>query len=113
MQGDISMLAGFFEGPLFHFDEDGDWMNHSPTQAGEDLRLSTELVADLAAWDDEYQATYDDDYPPDSRFPSPEARAAWVERGKELAARIKQESPFVTSVDYQANGSYKNGECVI
>ncbi|APU13378.1 hypothetical protein UA74_06525 [Actinoalloteichus fjordicus] len=107
------MLAGFFEGPLFYLDGDGDWMNHSPKQAGKDLRLSAELISDITTWDDEYQAIYDDNYPPDSRFPTPATKAAWIEKGRQLAVRIKQESPLVTSVDYQANGSIKNGECMI
>ncbi|MBB5909931.1 hypothetical protein [Actinoalloteichus hymeniacidonis] len=88
-------------------------MHHWPDEAGQDLGLSSGLVAELNAWDDEYQAIYDDNYPPDSRFPTPEAEQAWVEKGKELAIRIKQESPLLTSIDYQADGQILNGECMI
>ncbi|APU13557.1 hypothetical protein [Actinoalloteichus fjordicus] len=109
---EIVMLAGFFEGLFFYVDPDGDWINHPVEVAGEDLALSAELVTALRAWDDEFQAIYDDSYPPDSKFPTPEAERAWIERGKELAARIKRESPLVASVDYQADGTFEDGTCV-
>ncbi|AOS62048.1 hypothetical protein [Actinoalloteichus hymeniacidonis] len=114
MKLEMVLLAGFFQGPLFYDDPmDGLWTSHTADEAGEDLGLSSALVADLTAWDDEFQAIYDGNYPPDSHFPSLEAEQAWVERGKELAARIKQESDLVTSVDYQADGQINDGECVI
>ncbi|APU13556.1 hypothetical protein [Actinoalloteichus fjordicus] len=109
----VSLLAGFFQGPLFYHDPEEDrWASHDVELAGEDLSLSPQLVADLTAWDEEYQAIYDDNYPPDSKFSTPEAEWAWIERGKVLAARIKQESPLVASVDYQAHGHYERGTCV-
>ncbi|APU16576.1 hypothetical protein [Actinoalloteichus fjordicus] len=108
----VLLLAGFVQGPFFYHDQDGDWMNHLVDEAGEDLGLSAELVADLTRWDEEYQDIYDSGHPPDSAFPTAEAKLAWTERGRALAARIKQESSIAVEVDYQANGSIPEGTCV-
>ncbi|APU16529.1 MULTISPECIES: hypothetical protein [Actinoalloteichus] len=108
----VSMLAGYGEGPLFFDMDDTMRCNHTVAEAASYLGLSKATATDLEDWDQEYQRTLDHTYPPDSRFPSPEAKRAWIERGKELAARIKQDSSIVASVDYQANGCYENGTCV-
>ncbi|APU13558.1 hypothetical protein [Actinoalloteichus fjordicus] len=109
---EVALLAGFYEGPFYYHVRKGAGTNWSVEEAAEHLRLGPDLVADLIAWDNEYQAILDRSYPPDSKFPTPEAQRAWIERGKELAARIKRESPLVASVDYQADGCYKDGTCV-
>ncbi|AOS61036.1 hypothetical protein [Actinoalloteichus hymeniacidonis] len=108
----VALHAGFQEGPFFYVAKKGERTNHWIDEAAIDLQLSAELVVALTAWDDEYQSIYDRGYPPDSRFPTPEAERAWIEKGKELAARVKTESPVVSSVDYQANGFYDKGTCV-
>ncbi|APU13379.1 hypothetical protein [Actinoalloteichus fjordicus] len=112
MTVDVALLAGYDEGPFYYFSGKGRRSNHSIEEAAAELSLGIDIVADLTAWNDEYQDTLDQDYPPDSKFPTPEAEQAWREKGKELAVRIKQESPVVASVDYQANGFYKDGTCV-
>ncbi|AOS61346.1 hypothetical protein TL08_02540 [Actinoalloteichus hymeniacidonis] len=111
----VYLLAGWREDPFFYYPEQGErWYNHSIEEAGEDLQLPAGLVADLTAWDDEYQATYDPsgNRGLESGFSSPEVEEAWRERGKVLAARIKAESTVVASVDYQANGVIEEGSCV-
>ncbi|WP_157434290.1 MULTISPECIES: hypothetical protein [Actinoalloteichus] len=66
----------------------------------------------MKKWDAEYQATYNPNCFHSSGFSSPETEEEWRERGKMLAARIKQESPIVTSVNYQANGAIPWGTCM-
>ena len=55
-----------------------------------DWPLPPDLAARLRAWDDAFQSTFDSAYPPDSRFPSLEAEAAWTAEGEALAAAIEQ-----------------------
>ncbi|APU15726.1 MULTISPECIES: hypothetical protein [Actinoalloteichus] len=110
----ISLLVGWQEDPFYYDWYDPEQYSHSIEEAAEELQLSADLVADITAWDDEYQATYD---PTGSRglesgFASPEAEEEWRERGKILAARIKQESPVVASVSYRANGIIPPGTCM-
>ncbi|AOS62046.1 hypothetical protein [Actinoalloteichus hymeniacidonis] len=63
-------------------------------------------------WDEEFQATYNADVPQGSNFSSPEQEGAWLERGRRLAARIHQESPVVTSVEYRGYGATPSGAVV-
>ncbi|MBB5921175.1 hypothetical protein FHR81_002213 [Actinoalloteichus hoggarensis] len=51
-------------------------------------------------------------YSRDSGFLSPEEERVWADKGRVLAARVKQESPVVASVHYRANGSVPRGTCV-
>lgn len=50
--------------------------------------LPPDLAARLRAWDDAFQATLDSAYPPDSRFASAEAEAAWTAEGAALKAAL-------------------------
>ncbi|ASO19542.1 hypothetical protein FHR81_000780 [Actinoalloteichus hoggarensis] len=108
----VILLAGFNEPPFYYYVEEGRRLNWSTEEAAEYLGLSAQLVSALDAWDDEYQDTLDREYPPDSAFPTPEAYRHWIESGKALAARVKNESSTVSSVDYQADGSIASGTCV-
>ncbi|APU17924.1 hypothetical protein [Actinoalloteichus fjordicus] len=110
----ISMLAGFTQGPFYYDAGDAHtWgTNHVIEDAGEFLGPSMSLINDLTDWDNEFQSIYNSDDPRESNFPSAEAEVNWIEKGKELAVRIKRESPVVTSVDYQADGSIPKGTCI-
>lgn len=57
------------------------------------LGLSAPLCAALEVWADEHEATLNQDYPPDSDFPSPEARESFFARGRELFAQLQAELP--------------------
>ncbi|MDQ3405653.1 MAG: hypothetical protein M3548_20050 [Actinomycetota bacterium] len=57
------------------------------------LDLSDELCEAIAAWDDRFQATFNDEYPPDSAFPTPDEEASWLTEGKQLAVRLRREIP--------------------
>ncbi|AOS61224.1 hypothetical protein [Actinoalloteichus hymeniacidonis] len=108
----VSLLTGWQEDPFYYDFDDPEEYNHSIEEAGEQLQLPADLISDIRAWDAEYQATYNPDEFHKSGFSSPEIAAAWRERGKELAARIKRESPVTASVDYQANGLIPKGSCM-
>jgi hypothetical protein len=68
----------------------------------EELPISSDLKSAIKVWDDEYQATFDSDYPPDSSFPTPEAKKAHVERGATLAKRLQEELGPTYRVEYKA-----------
>lgn len=70
--------------------EDFDYNINPPT-----LGLSAELCAGLEAWAIEFDATLNQDYPPHSAFPSPEARSAFLARGQDLFAHLQRELPDV------------------
>ncbi|AOS62045.1 hypothetical protein [Actinoalloteichus hymeniacidonis] len=111
---DVALLVGWQEDPFYYYADDPEEYGHSIDEAQEDLQLPAALVADIKTWDAQYQATYDPDgyVWSKSGFASPEIEAAWRERGKELAARLKQESPVVASVNYRANGVIPDKTCM-
>ncbi|WP_155836871.1 hypothetical protein [Paraburkholderia mimosarum] len=56
-----------------------------------DLHVSPHLLAQLDEWNDEFQQTFSDDYPPDSGFNSEDDRKRHNTRGAELATLLQQE----------------------
>lgn len=66
----------------------------------EDLPLSLELQAEITAWDSEYQATFNSDYPPDSGFGSPEGELRHISEGQQLAEKMRRELGGGYEVDY-------------
>lgn len=67
-----------------------------------DLGLSADLSDALVAWADEYDAIFDEDYPPNTAFPSEEDERAWQARGRELAERVARELGADTEVRYRS-----------
>ncbi|APU17141.1 MULTISPECIES: hypothetical protein [Actinoalloteichus] len=112
MTVDVAILAGWQEDPFYYDAGEGEDYNHSIEEAADFLGLGWELTRDIAAWDEEFQAIYQ---PADTRasvFPTPESENAWLERGRELARRIKQESTVVARVNYRADGTIPDWTCV-
>lgn len=66
----------------------------------DELPLSQELKAEIAAWDSEYQATFNGEYPPDSGFSSPEVELQHMAVGQQLAKRLQQELGEGYAVEY-------------
>lgn len=64
------------------------------------LPISAEVADALHQWAEEYDATLNQDYPPDSSFPTPEAEAQWVEQGRVLAQRLAKELGGSARVTY-------------
>ena len=79
----------FFPGP--------DRMGHVDI---DELPISQALKAKVLAWDSEYQATFNDDYPPDSGFSSPEAERMHIAEGSQLAKSLQQELGGAYMVEY-------------
>lgn len=74
--------------PTWVLDADGDLDDVAPAELG----LSTELTADIEAWDAEFQAFYNGDDPGSSSgFPTTGAESSWIARGKALSERIAEE----------------------
>ncbi|ASO18685.1 hypothetical protein FHR81_000947 [Actinoalloteichus hoggarensis] len=113
MAVEVTILGGWQEN-YFYYDngDEEDTYNHTTEDAVEFLDLNADLVRDFETWDAEYQAIYNHVDYDKSDFPTPEAEHAWIERGKELSARLKQESPMVASVNYLAYGNIPRGTCV-
>lgn len=83
--------------PTWTVNESGAVDNPAPADLGLSGGLSTELIA----WSEAYDAIFNEDYPPDTAFPSPEAERAWVERGRVLADRMAEELGAGTEVRYE------------
>lgn len=56
-----------------------------------ELPISHELKARISGWDNEYQATFNSDYPPDSGFTSHEATLRHIAEGQMLAKILQKE----------------------
>ena len=69
-------------GPLWEDDWDGE-SALAPTS--ESLGLSAELCEALNTWQAIYDATLNQEYPPDSAFPSERDRLAWEQSGPRSA----------------------------
>ncbi|APU12505.1 hypothetical protein UA75_02100 [Actinoalloteichus sp. GBA129-24] len=108
----VALLVGWEEDPFYYHGSDPEEYGHSIEDAAEELQLPDDLVADIVAWDAEYQATFKPDDHRNSGFPSVKVEEAWRERGKALAERIKRESPVVSSVNYRANGVIPDYSCM-
>jgi hypothetical protein len=70
------------------------WWDGEPGRFGDnidptDIGLDDSLKADLYAWAERYDATLDQDYPPDSCFATKEDLAKFVANGEALAARVR------------------------
>jgi hypothetical protein len=63
---------------------------YNPVDADE-IGLSDDLAERLEDWTDVFDSIFDEDEPPNSRFPSREAHAAFIAEGEALAALIRRE----------------------
>jgi hypothetical protein len=64
------------------------------------LPITDSLKDDLKNWYNQYQATFFDDYPPDSRFSSPYLEAMHAKIGEDLAKKLRIELGDGYSVEY-------------
>jgi hypothetical protein len=69
------------------------------------LPVSQELAAALMSWAEEYEATLNQEYPPDSGFPLERDRRDFLQRGRHLAGRLARELGPGYRVTYQGDGS--------
>lgn len=92
----LRLANEFFAPPIFCSDPDK--MGHVEV---DDLPVSDSLKIALSAWDAEFQSTYNDSYPPDLGFQSPEIQLAHCKRGEELAKLLQAELGDMFMVEYQ------------
>lgn len=86
--------------PTWTVDETGAVDNPRPG----DLGLSAGLAGELETWAEEYDAIFNEDYPPDTAFPSEAAERDWVARGRALAVRVSAELGGDVEVHYREGG---------
>lgn len=91
----LRLASEYLAGPIFCPEPDS--MGHIDV---DDLPLSQELKAEITAWDSEYQATFNGDYPPDSGFGSPEVELRHIAEGEELAKKLQEELGGGYMVEY-------------
>ncbi|HEU4324728.1 MAG TPA: hypothetical protein VFS21_16405 [Roseiflexaceae bacterium] len=56
----------------------------------EELPLEPDIIRDLIAWSDAYDATFNEEYPPDSGFPTPDDEIAFEREGIRLWKELRQ-----------------------
>ncbi|MEZ6964598.1 MULTISPECIES: hypothetical protein [Aeromonas] len=91
----LRLTNEYLAGPIFC--PDADVMGHIDVN---ELPLSKDLKDKITAWDSEYQATFNNDYPPDSGFSLPEMERRHIAEGQQLAKRLQLELGRGYKVDY-------------
>ncbi|MBB4017447.1 MULTISPECIES: hypothetical protein [Chelatococcus] len=92
----VRLANEYLAGPVFC--PDSEKMGHIDV---DDLPISEELKRAILAWDDEYQATFNSEYPPDSGFKSSDLEAVHIIKGAELAKRLQKELGNNYTVEYK------------
>ncbi len=90
------LVSEYLAYPIFCSDLDK--MGHV---AIDDLPITEYLKSDLRAWDEAFQSTFNDAYPPDSRFESHELQEAHWRQGEELLKRLQDELGDGYRIEYQ------------
>lgn len=91
----LRLANEYLAGPIFC--PDLDEMGHIDI---EDLPISQNLNDKIRLWDDEYQSTFNDLYPPDSGFSSAQEKVRHVNEGRRLAQEMQAELGDGYKVEY-------------
>lgn len=91
----LRMLASYKSPPIFDIGEE-----YGPAELV-NLPISRDLSLGIGAWDAIYQSTFNDDYPPDSAFPSVQEKEAHVAEGRRLAQALQVELGEGFIVEYR------------
>lgn len=91
----LRLVKEYMAGPIFC--PDPERMGHVEV---DELPISQALKVQILAWDSEYQATFNDDYPPDSGFSSPEAESMHIAEGSRIAKKLQLELEGTYTVEY-------------
>ncbi|GAA2696654.1 MULTISPECIES: hypothetical protein [Actinosynnema] len=83
----LRLSAEWVTGPLWPSWSDEEFPGNEQPEWLAEFGADADLVAAVAAWDDEYQAVYLPDDPASSEFPEG-AYDPWAERGAALAERL-------------------------
>jgi hypothetical protein len=87
----IRLMADYECFPLWR-----DGRNIDPAE----LAISGELATALTLWAADFDATLNEEYPPDSGFADEQAEQEFRDRGRELARRLADELGGNMTVDY-------------
>ncbi|MER7011246.1 hypothetical protein ABT324_07445 [Saccharopolyspora sp. NPDC000359] len=79
--------------------------NYLPEEVRQFLPLPPDLLLDIARWDHGYQRILDENYPPDSKFPSEQAALQFRRTGYALAKQLRAALPPEITVEYAENFS--------
>jgi len=91
----LRLTSEYLAGPIFCSDQDR--MGHIDI---EDLPISQKLKAKIREWDDAYQATFNNEYPPDSGFATPDAQLRHQDEGRRLVKLIREELDGIYTIEY-------------
>jgi hypothetical protein len=83
----VKLMADYYAFPLWAVASEGLGAEWSGMLAPDALPLSAALIERLQAWADEHDQLLDTDY----EWPSEDARIAWIDRGRPLAAQLRAE----------------------
>jgi hypothetical protein len=98
----LKLMPDYGCSPLW--ESGGEPYNVEPDQ----LPLTAETKAALRAWADAYDRTLNQDYPPDSGFPTPEDEEAFETEGRQLWKKLQSELGAHYKVVYF---SQRDGKC--
>jgi hypothetical protein len=91
----LKVRADFQCYPIWR-DDDGLWLDIDPAS----LPISEGLAGEFDAWAAAYDATFNDEYPPESAFPDQATKDAFVATGRDLSDRLAAELGAGTQVEY-------------
>jgi hypothetical protein len=94
----IAVMPDYQCFPLWLYVDDELEDNPAPSE----LPISLPLQEDLLAWADAYDATFDEDGPVESGFPSPQAAEDFDDRGRQLWGRLSDELRGTAVVTYRS-----------
>ena len=97
MKQRIKLWADYGSYPLWGVDEIDNF-------APEELPLSSNTIKRLHEWQDSYDLTLNEEYPPESGFSSPQAEASFKQEGYELWLLLRQELSSEYEIYYQSDG---------
>ena len=92
----IRLAAEYGASPIFC--TDSDQMRHLEL---DELPISEQLRRLLKDWDEAFQVTFNDEYPPDSRFPSEQEEIYHLKMGQELSIKLREELGEGYTVTFQ------------
>ena len=91
----LQVRADFRCYPIWR-EDDGLWLDIDPAS----LPISAELASEFDAWAAAYEATFNEEYPPDSAFSSASEEQDFLATGRRLTARLARELGGGVQVEY-------------
>jgi hypothetical protein len=96
----VKLMPDWGNGPLWVAINGGISDPYDTDEVTEVMSISDELRDDIAAWDDRFQRTLNEEDPANSRFPTADAQTVFIQDGRRLAHRLRGELPADVIVEY-------------